>query len=292
MLEIPEPTLAERTTMRLGGKAIAELTPENMQDMRLLPEKIRSLGGKPLVIGRGSNLLAADHDLPLVLIRPKLKEKLEVWARSGDKIYVRAGAGVPLARVLRFCLRNGLSGLEGLVGIPGTAGGAAAMNAGSFGMDTGQVLHSLLVWTESGLTLLKQEDMQFSYRHADFRTLSGTPVILEVIFALTIDSKGAILSRMNLNFFEKKSRQPVTAWSAGCAFKNPADAPSAGRLLDEAGFRGREKGGIAFSHKHANFLVNTGKGSARAAFELMEEAQNAVFDKFGIKLEPEVRIIT
>ena len=96
---------------------------------------------------------------------------------------------------------------------------------------------------------------------------------------------------MRHNFFKKKSKQPVTAWSAGCVFKNPTPEMSAGRLLDEAGFKGRQLGGMAFSTLHANFLINEGKGSATAALALLQEARQAVRQRFGIELEPEVRIV-
>lgn len=65
---------------------------------------------------------------------------------------------------------------------------------------------------------------------------------------------------MRHNFLKKKSKQPVTAWSAGCVFKNPAPDMSAGKLLEQAGFKGKKLGGMAFSSLHANFLINEGEG--------------------------------
>ncbi len=286
-----EPSLADRTTIRLGGKAIAELTVENYDDLKILPERCRELGGKPFVLGRGSNILAAGHDLPLILIRLNLKPKLGVYARSGDKIYLRASAQIPFAHVLRYCLANGLSGLEGLVGIPGQIGGLTAMNAGSFGAETGALLHSVLVWSDRGLNLIYQKDIIREYRRLKFGDLPGSPIVLESIFTLTASLKSVILKRANLNFLEKKSRQPIVSLSAGCAFKNPPGL-AAGKILDMAGFRGKERGGMAFSSQHANFLVNLGNGSPEAAFDLLAEARETALRKFGIRLEPEVRILS
>ena len=96
---------------------------------------------------------------------------------------------------------------------------------------------------------------------------------------------------MRLNYFKKKSTQPVLAWSAGCAFKNPSPELPAGKLLDEAGFRGKGLGGMAFSPMHANFLVNEGKGSASAAFELLTQAREAVRLRYGVGLHLEIKVL-
>ncbi|MBO4368627.1 MAG: UDP-N-acetylenolpyruvoylglucosamine reductase, partial [Desulfovibrio sp.] len=92
-------------------------------------------------------------------------------------------------------------------------------------------------------------------------------------------------------FLKKKERQPVGEKSAGCVFKNPPGDSSAGLLLDQAGFKGKSLGGVAFSSLHANFLVNTKQGTATQALELMSQARDAVQAMSGILLEPEVRIV-
>ena len=299
MREIPAPLLAERTTLRLGGRAIAELVLETSEDALALDEQLARLGGEPLIIGRGSNLLAGDGELPLVLVRPQFASGPEIIGEQrdagNDKVLVRAGAAVPLARLLRFCVRNGLSGLEGLVGIPGSVGGAVAMNAGSFGVETCNCVESLKLLLASKIVDVDSCAMQSAYRSLAILEANGKKrsdfLVLEAIFGLTRAAKGGIAERMNLNFFEKKSKQPVTAWSAGCAFRNPAPGVAAGRLLELAGFRGRRLGGMAFSPMHANFLVHEGGGSAEAALALLSEARETVRQRFGYELEPEVRIV-
>lgn len=291
MLEIPAPRLDRLTTLRLGGTAIAEIILENLDDAGLLPGRLKKLGGQPFFIGRGSNLLARDGELPLVLIRVNLGSPIQICGQRGGKIFVRVQAGTLLRDLLRFCLKNGLSGLEGLTGIPGSVGGAIAMNAGSFGTETASSIHALTVLGNEGIKQLNHADLLPEYRNLKFVGTSGAPLVLEAIFALTHASKNVIFRRMNLNFFEKKSRQPLTAWSAGCAFKNPKNGKPAGVLLEMAGFRGKRLGGMAFSEIHANFLVNEGKGSSDAALELMNEARDIVYKNSGVKLEPEVRII-
>lgn len=292
MRETASPVLAERTSIRLGGKAIAELHLESENDVFLLAERRKQLGGRLFFLGAGTNILAAEGDLPVILVRYAVADEPEIVADDGRTVYVRAGAAVPLPRLLRFCAARGLSGLEGLVGIPGSVGGAVAMNAGSFGCEVGPHLASVRYLDGSHIRDAAGERLSFGYRHmrmpggvADYLVLSGT-------FSLTRKAKDDISLLMRHNFFEKKSKQPVTAWSAGCVYKNPAPDRSAGKLLDAAGFRGKSLGGMMFSPLHANFLVNTGKGSAAAAFDLMRMAEEEVKRRFAITLEPEVRILS
>ncbi|WP_165078917.1 MULTISPECIES: UDP-N-acetylmuramate dehydrogenase [unclassified Desulfovibrio] len=295
MREIPAPRLAERTTLRLGGTAIAELVLETHEDAMAVPQHLARLGGEALFIGRGSNLLAGDGELPLVLVRPAFSDGPEIIGREGEKVLVRAGAGVPLPRLLRFCAENGLSGLEGLAGIPGSVGGAVAMNAGSFGVEACARVERLVLASGGRIMEAGASSLRASYRNLAILDADGEEMrdflVLEAIFGLTPATKDGIAKRMRLNFFEKKSKQPVTAWSAGCAFKNPAPGIAAGKLLEEAGFRGRRLGGMAFSPMHANFLVHEGGGSAHAALTLLAEAREAVRRRFGHELVPEVRIV-
>ena len=295
MREIPAPLLSERTTLRLGGTAIAELVLETHEDALALPEHLARLGGEPLFIGRGSNLLAGDGELPLVLVRPHFTGGPEIIGEEQGRVFVRAGAGVPLPRLLRFCAAHGLSGLEGLTGIPGSVGGAVAMNAGSFGTETCARVERLTIAAGGRILEVEAPSLRSAYRSLDILDGKGGKMsdflVLQAIFGLTRATKDGIAKSMRLNFFEKKSKQPVTAWSAGCAFRNPAPGVAAGRLLEQAGFRGRRLGGMAFSPMHANFLVHEGGGSAGAALTLLHEAREAVRRRFGHELVPEVRIV-
>lgn len=293
MLEIMNsPLLAERTTLRLGGKAIAEICVSEAVDTLKLSTACDALGGKAFVLGAGSNLLAADGNLPVVLVRPMFTQTLSVNEGEGGKMLVRVGAGVRLPRLLGKCARWGLSGLEGLCGIPGTVGGAVAMNAGSYGCETGTYIHSVRIFSPAlGLVDVAAEYLNFGYRRMEITGLNAWFLVIHVTFALTQLSRNGITKAMRHNFFKKKSTQPVQAWSAGCVFKNPGPDTSAGKLLEDAGFKGKKLGGMAFSPLHANFLVNEGKGSATAAFELLEQAQEAVKAQCGIALEREVRVL-
>ena len=289
----PSPLLSERTTLRLGGPALAEVSVEEAVDCFRLTAALRDIGGTPMVLGAGSNVLAADAPLPLVLIRPRFTNAPCIQENDDRRVLVRVGAGIRLPRLLGQCASWGLSGLEGLCGIPGTVGGAVAMNAGSYGCEVGPLLHSIRIYSPAtGVVDINADYLRFGYRSMEITGLSEWFLVVQAIFALTPASRNGITESMRHNFLKKKSTQPVTAWSAGCVFKNPSPDQPAGKLLEMAGFKGKKLGGMVFSPVHANFLVNEGKGSATAALELMAEARDAVRERFGVTLTPEVRVLT
>ncbi len=292
---IYEPKLSERTTLRLGGKARAEIRLTETLDEDALTKKIAALDADVFILGGGSNLLVCDEDINLTLLRPLFKDAPRIIKRQGEKVWVRVGSGLRLPRLLGMCAKEGLSGLEGLSGIPGTVGGAIAMNAGSFGHETCAAIASLKIYSPStGVVELTPDDFSYGYRKFTVELLpkiNSWFFIIEATFILTQSHMDGIKKRMNLDFLAKKSRQPIRAWSAGCVFKNPSPETPAGMLLDKCGFKGKSLGGMAFSSLHANFLINEGKGSATAALELIEEAKQKVKERFALELETEVKIV-
>ena len=156
----------------------------------------------------------------------------------------------------------------------------------------GTVLRSVDVFSpDRGFRTLGREDVRCEYRFFGLRD-GGKPwfAISGIVLALRPAEPEAIRTALRDNIERKLRVQPVRSWSAGCVFKNPPEGTSAGKLLDEAGFRGKRLGGMCFSEIHANFLVNEGKGSADAALELIRSAQSAVWERFGIQLQTEVKL--
>jgi UDP-N-acetylmuramate dehydrogenase len=292
-----EPELRGLTTLRLGGRALALVSLETEEDLELLPDALRRLGGRPAVIGRGSNILADDRPLPLTLIRPDFRQEPEIVTHGAHQARIYAGAGMPLPRLLAWAARQGLSGLEGLAGVPGALGGGVVMNAGSYGCELGPLLAGIRVFAPAGgIRTLRPGEFVWRYRELDAPGLttpgSDAPerwMACGAELTLSVDEPASIRARMAENLARKKAAQPVREHSAGCVFKNP-EGLSAGRLLDEAGFRGKRLGGMAFSEMHANFLINTGTGESAAALELLENARAAVAGRSGIMLQTEVRL--
>lgn len=306
MRVLPAPSLATLTTLRLGGSALAEIRLDAPADFDGLPEALARTGGTPSMLGGGSNLLAAGGELPVVLIRPLCGEGEapvvtgeDVDAQGHRRVLMRVGAGLHMPALLAWCAARGLSGLEGLVGVPGRVGGAVAMNAGAYGTRMNAVLAGVTVFTpEQGLRVLARGDWTASYRHFAPAKPCAWFVVAEAVLALAPSTPNAVRTAMAAHLTRKKQTQPVTLHTAGCVFRNP-EGLSAGKLLDEAGLRGRRRGNMHFTEKHANFLAHDlppdGPGADAdeafaAAMELIDEARKTVARMTGINLELEIKV--
>lgn len=285
-------SLAKLTTIGLGGSCKACLVLESPADLGTLSAALEQIGATPYALGLGSNILAFEGWHDVVLVRPALKGDPVITSEEGGRVQVSCLSGLPLPAFLAFCGEKGLSGLEGLAGIPGSMGGAIAMNAGSFGATIGDCVVSVDIWCDGQVKTYASDQLSLAYRHFAPQGLEGRfYLVTGCTLALEQADPALVREKIAATRALKKERQPVGARSAGCVFQNPASGQSAGILLDQAGFRGRKLGGMQFSPVHANFLVNTGRGTAREAKELLEEAKAAVLEQFGIELSLEVRSI-
>lgn len=293
MREVRNPSLSAITTLGLGGTCSLELTVSSRDDLAAMDDRIRELGLPVYVVGRGSNIFGLDGSHEAVLVRPAFTDGPAVLGdeTADGGVLVSCGAGISLPVLLAFLREKGLSGMEGLAGIPGTVGGAVAMNAGSFGTSTAESLDSVEIWSGGRLVRLTPDACETGYRHFRPRGLAGSFLVVSAVFRLSRSTSQDVAAGMQHNFQMKKSRQPITARSAGCVFRNPACGVSAGALLERAGFRGRRKGSVALSEQHANFLVNLGGGTSAEALALLEEARTAVRAMAGVELGFEVRFL-
>lgn len=296
---LPGPVLSGRTTLKLGGRAQSELRVETPEDAHSLSGELARHASRPFALGWGSNLLALDHDLDLCVVSLAPGEPALVTPAAaccgGDypgKVIVRVPGGMMLPRLVNWSAKAGLSGLEGLSGIPGTVGGAVAMNAGSYGAETEALLTRLRIWDASaGLRWIGPGQWTAAYRGFTPHGAAAFWLAVEAELALTPSDDAKVRAAVDETLAKKKASQPVSAATCGCAFKNPS-GHSAGKLLDECGFKGKSLGGMRFSPMHANFLENAGGGTARAALELIEAAREAVRGRFGVELELEVRVVS
>jgi len=183
---------------------------------------------------------------------------------------------MPTGRVVSFLRKNDLGGLEFLAGLPGTVGGLLKMNAGMKEWET----YTPLLWVRTTEGLFTKAQIPHGYRFAD---LPG--VAFEAGFALTPGFDEEAVER----FQTMRSNQPSDP-SAGSFFKNP-EGDYAGRLIEAVGLKGYQMGKMAFSPKHANFLVNLGGGTFEEAMELTGLARGKVYERFGIELEEEVIVL-
>jgi UDP-N-acetylmuramate dehydrogenase len=205
-----------------------------------------------------------------------------------DASQIQVQCGFPLQKLIKLSIEQGFSGMEGLVGIPGSLGGAIAGNAGSFGYEIKDAVASVsLLMTNGSIKTFPKYELSFGHRHFN---IPNNAVITGAVLALRRDEPAVVQKRIKEFMLEKKARQPVAKFSAGCVFKNPSGVP-AGRLIDEAGCKGMRCGGIEVSSLHANYFINSGSGTASDFLRLMEIVAEKVHALFGIMLEPEIKVI-
>ena len=276
--------MARHTTFRLGGPADVLFLPESAAQVVRAIEAARAANVPFMVVGNGSNLLVLDGGIRGLVIL--LGEGMSVVTRAGDTVTAQAGA--PLARVAAFAQAAGLSGLEFASGIPGTLGGGCAMNAGAYGGQLSDVLVDAEVYIDGAVRTLTVADMQMGYRTT--RPLREGGIVLSARFALQPDDPEAVAARMRDLNARRRDRQPLNFPSAGSTFKRP-EGHFAGALIEGAGLKGRSVNGAQVSQKHAGFIVKTGECTAADVLELIGIVQAEVSARYGVMLEPEVRIV-
>lgn len=273
--------LAKYTTFGIGGKAIVAF-PKSQEELTFCLSILKRNNLDFKIIGCGSNLLAPSRKINLIIVCTK---EMSFDIKQEGNI-VSVSSGVSLGQFIMWCANNGLSGLENLYGIPATIGGAVVMNAGAFNVSIFDKLQSVKIF-ENGKTLsILARDIKIDYHWTEL--LNSGKVVLEANFKLENDSQENIFSRLK-EIAQKRSEKQPTGKSAGSVFKNPKLAP-AGKLIDDAGLKGKRIGNALISTKHANFIISEG-ASDKQVKKLINLAQKKVYKKYGIKLEREIEYI-
>jgi UDP-N-acetylmuramate dehydrogenase len=276
---------AELTSLKVGGSIDWVLQPVTERQAADLVKALAEAGVVWRALGSGSNVLASDDHHHYVVINTKAMKEPPVF--EGNRISVTAGYSLP-----RLCVdayQNGLAGIEGLGGIPGTVGGALWMNAGAYGHEIGTVTESLRIARAEGLVTIPGSEIVWSYRHT---SLEEGDLLLGATLTLTPDEPAAIKERMDAAKKQRLATQPHGGRSAGCFFKNPPGSPiGTGKMIDQMGLKGTQRGGAVVSPIHANFIVTEGPDAKAAdALALAEEIRERVKREHGIELEYEVEL--
>ena len=280
-----EETMAKHTSFRIGGPAEVMAFPKSPEELSEILKVSKILDCKPAILGAGTNILAPDAGLRGLVIC--LKDGMDGMERIDD-CHIRVAAGVTMARAAMFAANLSLSGLEFAHGIPGTVGGGVYMNAGAYGGEIYQVCTKVTVMDMQGeIHIYSCEEMAFSYRHSRLEEEGG--IVLSAEFCLMPKPECEIRDLMRDLMTRRRNSQPLDLPSAGSAFKRPVGGYAAA-LIDQAGLKGYCVGGAAVSEKHAGFVVNLGGATAENVKELLNNVSDDVYEKTGIRLEPEVRI--
>jgi UDP-N-acetylmuramate dehydrogenase len=299
--------MARHVSWRAGGTVARAYFPADLADLSAF---LRTLSGDEPVhmVGLGSNLLVRDGGLSgtAIFTHRALTEIRLQRASGGGDIYAEAGVASP--KVARFAAQHDLGGAEFLAGIPGTVGGALAMNAGCFGGETWDIVAAVMTLDRAGtMRERKREDYEINYRQVRLKaedrrmkaegshpsSLIPHPSeewFVAAGFRLARGVGAESRSRILELLARRIATQPLNQPNAGSVFRNPA-GDYAARLIEACGLKGKVVGGAMISEKHANFIINRGNARAADIEALIELAERAVREKFGIALEREVRIV-
>ncbi|MGN0243308.1 MAG: UDP-N-acetylmuramate dehydrogenase [Lachnospiraceae bacterium] len=283
-LLINEP-MSRHTSFRIGGNADYFVVPHDICQIQQAIALAKQYEINWFVLGNGSNLLVSDSGFRGLMIHIG-KKFSQITVRENQ---ITAQAGALLSVIGKRAWEESLSGFETLCGIPGTLGGAITMNAGAYGGEIKDVLVETVVLTGAGeIQTWKNGELELGYRTSRIQTEGA--VVLSGTFALQHGDAAQIKEKMDEYALARRTKQPLEYPSAGSTFKRPAGY-FAGKLIDDAGLRGYRVGDAQVSEKHCGFVINTGNATAREVLQLMTEVSDIVWEKYQVRLEPEVRLL-
>ncbi|MDD6614740.1 MAG: UDP-N-acetylmuramate dehydrogenase [Lachnospiraceae bacterium] len=277
--------MKKHTTFRIGGPADIFVMPRTEEEICQVVRLCREQQVPLFIMGNGSNLLVADAGIRGVVMQ-LFKNYGEVTVEGTD---LTARSGILLSALARKALACGLTGLEFASGIPGTLGGAAVMNAGAYGGEMKDVLREVRVLDQNGEVLtLGADELELGYRTSIIAKKKY--LVLEAKLHLEPGDPEQIRQQMEELKEKRVSKQPLDLPSAGSTFKRP-EGYFAGKLIMDAGLRGFSCGGAQVSEKHCGFVVNRGDATAEDVRQLIRQVQQIVREKYGVTLEPEIKMV-
>lgn len=277
--------MKEHVTFRTGGSADYFVTAHAEESLTELIKYLRGESIPYYVIGNGSNVLFADEGYRGVVVKiGKFNEDLRI---TGDSIKV--SAGTLLVRAAKAAYEHSLTGMEFSAGIPGTVGGAVVMNAGAYGSEIKDIITGARAIDEAGnIITLSKEDLKLGYRRSIIS--ERELIITEAVFQLSYGDGTVIEAKMKELAQKRIEKQPLEYPSAGSTFKRP-EGYFAGRLIQDAGLKGLRVGGAQISEKHSGFVINRENATTNDILTLIKKVQDIVYDKFGVMLEMEVKVV-
>jgi UDP-N-acetylmuramate dehydrogenase len=280
--------LAGECTFRIGGPAKYYCAPASGEALRAVVLTAKKAGLPVFVLGGGSNVLFKDEGFPGLVVSTK---RVAHVLASPDGMF-RVGAGLGNQALTDLTLLHRMAGFEWASGLPGSVGGGVYMNAKCYGQSYGAIVSKVRVFDlESGDWItLGQTECGFGYKDSIFQ--HRPYVITDVQLAFEPGDLGEIQKATAANLADRQAKGQFAFPSAGCAFKNDYKVGiSSGKLIEQAGLKGRTVGGVKVYEQHANFIVNIGTGTAKDVRALMDIIKAEVKAKQGVELEEEVRVV-
>jgi UDP-N-acetylmuramate dehydrogenase len=276
--------LAPFSSYKIGGSTAVWAAPATEQAVGRVLEFIHRENLPLFVLGRGSNILISDKGWDGVTLY--LGENLNAITFDGAK--ARVLAGTLLCDLIQAAVDRGMTGLEQLSGIPGGIGGALRMNAGAFGQEIEHATLTVSGYRHDGSPFqAARGDIEFEYRRVP---QLADVVVTSAVFGFEKSDRHILSARMKDILALRAKKQPLKYPSCGSVFKRPAGY-YAGALIEEAGLKGQRIGGAMISQKHAGFILNVDRASAADVHALINLIETKIYDRFGVRLEREVRLI-
>ncbi len=280
--------MCDHTSIGVGGPADVLAFPAHVEAVSRLVSFLTENGIPFLPAGNWTNLIVRDGGYRGVVISLKKLRTVRLVGElcGGSGVYAEAGAS--LADLVSLSVEEGLTGLAFCAGIPGSVGGAVKMNAGAYGSEMKDVIHSVTLMDRFGqVKEYEKKDLPFYYRRLD---IPDGSVILAAAYRLSTGDKGKIRTSIGEIMTKRRGKHPLEYKNAGSVFKNPEGCP-AGQIIEEAGLKGLQVGDAKVSEKHGNFIVNLGSARAKDVTNLIKMIQDQVRARKGISLELEVVIV-
>lgn len=279
--------MKNHTSFKIGGTADLFVKVDTEEELNQALKYAKKKELPITIIGNGSNLLVLDKGIRGLVIKINIKKYEE--KRYDDYIEITVGSGYKIMALAIKLMNEQISGFEELAGIPGTIGGAIYMNAGAYGKEIKDIVLTTKCINENGEIIeLSKEEQKFKYRGSLFNQKKY--IIIETKLKLQYGRKQEIEEKMDGFLLSRKEKQPIEYPSAGSTFKRQEGVITA-KLIDECGLKGFNIGGAKVSEKHAGFIINYNQASAKDVIDLIKYVKEKVYEKYGIKIEEEIKIL-
>ena len=280
--------MKNHTSFKIGGPAEFYIKITTIKELQKILELAKKENIKITILGNGSNILIADDGIKGIVIKTNLK-KIKIENKEQNKVEITVDDAMPIGLLGQKLLKEEITGFEEISGIPGTIGGAILMNAGAHGKEMKDIVTEITAIDYEGkIHKFTNKEAEFTYRHSKFS--DGKYIILQAKLELEKGNTEEIKAKMDEYAQFRKEKQPIEYPSAGSTFKRGKDFITA-KLIDEAGLKGYSVGGVMVSKKHAGFIINTGNATAQDVLDLAKYITDKVYEKFGKKIEFEIKVL-
>ena len=279
--------MSKHTSLKIGGIADYFIKVKSVDELKKLLEFVTENNIPTTIVGNGTNLLVRDGGIRGIVIKLELNDfKIKKTAKD---VLITVGSGMTLAALSAIAVKEDVAGLEFLSGIPGTIGGAIRMNAGAYGSEIKDVVVKTRYMTYDGkIKTLDLEEHEFEYRNSVFSKMDV--IIIDTTIKTKKGTKAEIEAKINEFAASRKASQPLEYPNAGSTFKRKEGVITA-KLIDECGLKGFCIGDAEVSTKHAGFIVNKGKATAKDVLTVVEHVKKEIKNKFGLDLDLEILVI-